>query len=225
MEQAGKRLPGAAPGWYAAAEIVTLTLTLQALWLLGVLAGGVVLGVAPASVAAASVARAHVLEQGAGAWRLFWTTWRAEFASSTLAALPLVALAAMAAVNALAFAPGGGPLSAVMVLPAAVVAGAVIWFPPLYAHYTMRRGRYWLMALRLVVQRPLPTVVLIVGHVALAYAASRLPALAVFVAVGAALYLATFVALATFRDNEDRLGDGVQPEPAFPLPAEPLRMH
>lgn len=226
----GKAPSVAAAPWplrvYAASGAVWLALQLQFLWLIGAAAGGVLLGWAPATVAASTLARDHERGEQHPAWRRFWTTWRAEFAGANLAAAPLTLLAPVVAVNLL----GSGDLHPAVAsaswVGAALLAGSLCWFGPLYAHYDLPRSRHALTTLQLVVGRPLPTLLMLLVTTALVGLTSWSTAVGVFVAVGAWIAACTHVALGTFAENEERLTDG-PPETSIAsiLPTRPLEMH
>jgi uncharacterized membrane protein YesL len=228
-----KALPAApahAPGMVSAAvsalEWVPLAIVLNALVLLGTLAGLVVLGLGPSLVAASTVARAHVRGDLPPVWSTFWRTWRAELVPGTVAFLPLLTLLIMAWVN-LSVVAGGSlawllPLAWLMV---GVLAVACAWLASLRAHYDLSPLRSALTALRMVLARPLPSVLLLLATAAVVYVTSCWVILAPLVSVGGAVIITTYVATRTFDDNEAKLAQpSRRDDPGLGLPSEPLRM-
>lgn len=211
---------------HAATSRVWLALQLQFFWLLGALAGAVVLGWAPATVAASTVARDHERGVQHPGWRRFWDTWRVEFGGANLAGAPLTALAPIVTINVL----GSGTLHPAVVtaawVGAVLLTASLCWFGPLYAHYDLPRRRHLLTTLRLIVNRPLPTLLMLLATTALVWLTSWSAAVGVFVAAGAWVVACTHVALGTFAENEERLTDG-PPETSIAsiLPSRPLEMH
>lgn len=135
-------------GW-AGKVMVFLTYATQIvianfLWILGVLAGGVVLGVGPATLALGRLMTALALgEPSSAPWRDFWFTWRTEFWAVNKLAWPFVALGVLAFADLYAFRvaslngwSGTGALLApfIIVVTACVVAYA-------YFHASLLRFR------------------------------------------------------------------------------------
>ncbi|SHE24375.1 Hypothetical protein ACGLYG10_0576 [Actinomyces glycerinitolerans] len=85
------RLMPALVGWHVRiGELVGRLFVLHLVWLLGVVAGGVILGAAPATMALNAVIRRDLLNQALdtrnlvvaerpGLWQEFWRVWRQEF--------------------------------------------------------------------------------------------------------------------------------------------------
>ncbi len=221
-------IPAARPSsWaeraYDAGNAVLLALQLQGLIVLGTLAGGVVLGLAPSLTAAASVARTDRRGDLVRPWRDFWAQWRADLLPASRAAAPLAALALIAAANLTFAAPLGMGWAVAAVAAALVVGTAVAWFAPLYAHYAMPWPRYTLMAVTLVLRKPLASLILLFFTAVAGLLATWLPVLAVFVIAGAWVMVCSRVALASFDENEERLTDGPRvPSLAATLPTRPL---
>lgn len=197
------------------------------LWLLGVLAGAGLLGAGPATAAASALALARLRGEDGHPWRRFWTEWRAAFVPANVAALPLVVVALVAALNldaALAGAVGAWslPVAGVALL---VTAGAALWLAPMRAYYDLPALRQPLAALRLVVLKPAPTAVMVGVTAAVAVATAKLPVLLVLVAPGAWIAALTGVAVGAFDHNEAALAQGTETrgEP-LGLPQEPLRI-
>ena len=208
------------------ADHVWFALQVQALWALGALAGGLVLGWTPATAAAASVARDHERGVGGSMTTRFARVWREQFVRSNMAGAPYALLAAMAGSNVLLVPPSNTTLAAASWAGAVLVAGALSWFGPVAAHYEVSPVRHALSAIRLVAQRPFPTLVMLLAAAALAWLSTWSPAVLVFFAIGAWLTICTHVALGTFAENEERLVDGPpQASLASILPSRPLDTH
>lgn len=208
-----------------ALSIVVWAMQLNVLWLVGVVAGGVVFGVGPASAAAAALVRAHLRGDLPALWPTFWREWAAGFVRANLAYVPNSVLLAIATLNLSWFA-GSGPMAmtAVCVVVVVVLALTFAWLPGLLAHYDLSPWRYSLTSLRLVLLRPLPTVLMALTASAIGFASWRWLILVPLVSVGALLYATTYLALRTFDQNEDALASPPR-SPASDLPVEPLRMH
>jgi uncharacterized membrane protein YesL len=210
----------------SALEWVPLAIAINALVLLGTLAGLVVLGLGPSLVAGATVARAHVRGDLPSAWSTFWRTWRAELVPANASYLPLLVLLAMAWVN-LSVVAGGAlawllPLAWLMV---GFLGVACAWLAPVRAYYDLGPLRAAVTALRMTLARPLPSVVLLLSVSAVVYVTSLWTILFILVSVGAAVLLTTYVATRTFDDNEKKLAEPPRRDDAgLGLPSEPLRM-
>jgi uncharacterized membrane protein YesL len=114
------------------------------------------------------------------------------------------------------------PLAWLMV---GVLAVACAWLAPLRAHYDLSPLRSALTALRMVLARPLPSVLLLLTTAAVVYVTSCWVILAPLVSVGGAVIIATYVATRTFDDNEAKLAQPFRrDDPGLGLPSEPLRM-
>lgn len=223
--------PTPADGWVTrgvdALGWVVVAIQLNVLWLLGATAGLVILGAAPASVAAATVARRQLRGELPTVWSTFWATWRSSFVSANLAHLPNVAVLGIATANWWWFTHTTLAWLAwsVGLVVIALLALATLWVAPLMAHYDLPVWRYSITSLRLVLLRPLPSVVLLLVAAAIAYVSWRWTILIALVSVGALLYAATWLGVRTFDDNEDRLSSPHHYEPITPvLPTQPLRM-
>lgn len=108
----------------AATDLLLRALHLQALWLLGTLAGGVVLGWAPATMAAADAARRAergeriTLHRAARVWCS--TFWRSQITLGPPGALLLLAASALTAVDAPLFVRLPAGIAAIALLAAMV---------------------------------------------------------------------------------------------------------
>lgn len=208
--------------------VVVVAMQLNVLWLLGTLAGLVILGAAPSAVAMATVVRRQMRGELPSLWPTFWSTWRQSFVTANLAHLPNVVLVVVAAANVAYFSrttlawlawSAGLVVLGVMVL-------ATLWIAPLVAHYHLLPWRYSIAAVRFVLLRPMPSVVLLLVGSAIVYASWRWAVLVPVVSVGALSYTATWLGVRTFDDNEARLADPRSyGAPTNPLPTQPLRMH
>ncbi len=239
-----KALPGAvvdAPStgehWtmrlHAVCSVVASMALLNVCWLAFSLLGGVVLGVAPASVAVAQSVRERGQGRSGNTVTTFARTWRREFVGANLALLPQLLLLVVLGWNYLAFSAAGPAASAPRLATLAgllLVATVGCWLPALYVHYDLPRSRFLLTALRFTLARPVPSVLQLFVLAVVGYASYRLPALVPFLSVGAWLYLASWLALRFFAENEARLAGTHDDTPttnerALGLPTDPLRMH
>lgn len=217
---------------HAVCSVVATMALLNVCWLAFSLLGGVVLGVAPASVALAHCVRERVQGRSSDVVATFARTWRRELVGANLALLPQLALLVVLGWNYLAFSAAGPGASAPRLATLAgllLVATVGCWLPAMYVHYDLPRRRLLLTALRFTLARPVPSVLQLFLLATVAYASYRLPALVPFLSVGAWLYLASWLALRFFAENEARLAgthDDTPPtnERALGLPTDPLRM-
>ncbi|SDD61783.1 YesL family protein [Auraticoccus monumenti] len=215
----------------AACSVIATMALLNVCWLAFSLLGGVVLGVAPASVAVAHCVRERGLGRSGNTVATFARTWRRELVGANLALLPQLLVLVALGWNYLAFSAAGPSASAPRLATLAgllLVATVGCWLPACYVHYDLPRRRFLLTALRFTLARPVPSLLQLFVLAAVGYTSYRLPALVPFLSVGARLYLATWLALRFFAENEDRLaGTSDDPAPddrALGLPTDPLRM-
>lgn len=151
-------------------ELALRLFLLHLLWLLGVLAGGVVLGVLPATAALCAVLREDRMERASEErgelrpprprlWAGFWSGWRQEFwraqrLGGVLTAAWLLLLldrTVLTGVQLGALAPLASGLIVVLTVVLALLS-AVVW--PLAAHFSDPVGRLLRMGLVLLVRRP-----------------------------------------------------------------------
>ena len=208
----------AAPGWalrvHAAFDWIWWIATINLLWCVFTLAGGIVLGAAPASVAAAELTRRRLRGDGFAATRSFAATWRREFWRANAALGPAFAITALLAASALGqYAAGAigtplGILTAVaLVLSFAVTAVAV----PLFAHYDLPLRGYVPTAFRWALRNVPHVILLLLAAVVVVTASLILPGIIPFLSLGAWLTLSTALCIGFFTANDRRLTEAHTP--------------
>ena len=182
-------------------------------WIVLTLMGGVVFGFAPAAFATAAACRER-LRTGHDARLLeFIGLWRRDFWRANGILLPVVVVDGLLA-TALTLAVQTG--SILIVLPSgAVVLVAVlatVLLPSLYSHYDIPLVRYVPTATRFVLSNPVSMVLLALSCAAIAFVSALVPALIVFVSIGAWMQFSSALCLSFFDANDRRL-DGSDPDP------------
>lgn len=201
-----------AGGWalraHAACDWLFWVMTVNALWYVFTLAGGVVLGAAPATVAATELTRRRLRGEVFPAVRAFAAAWRREFWRANAVLAPLYAAQVILAVNAVGFLRAGmlaqapGVVTVVaFVLVFAVAAVAV----PLYAHYELPLARYVLTASRWMLRNLAHVVLLLLAATVVVTASLLLPGLIPLVSTGAWLVISTTLCVAFFTANDKQL--------------------
>lgn len=223
----GVPTPGRLSRWVALFGVVPDAMVLTWWWLAGVVAGVGALGIVPATAAASTIALRRARGDEGDGWREFWSEWRRALVPANLAVLPLTALAVMAGVNLDAALAGGNawlaPLAGLVLI---VLLAALLWFGPLYAYYQLPRRRHWAAALRLVLFKPVPTLLMVLIAGAVTVGTVKLPVLLVLIAPGALITALTLLAKGAFDHNEAALAQGPDTRgDTLGLPHEPLRIH
>lgn len=193
---------------HAACDWLFWVMTVNALWYLFALAGGIVLGAAPATVAAAELTRRRLRGEAFPAFRTFAAAWKREFLRANAVLAPVLAIATILTVNAIGFA-GAGTLAQApgiatmiaLVLTVALVAVVV----PLYAHYDLPLGAYLLTASRWMLRNPAPVLLLVLAVVVIVTASLILPGIIPFLSLGAWLTIDTALCLGFFAANDRQL--------------------
>ncbi|MGF6823734.1 putative membrane protein YesL [Microbacterium sp. ZKA21] len=204
----------ASPVWalraHAAFEWLWWVATVNLLWIVFAIAGGIVLGIAPASAAAAELTRRRLRGDGFAATRSFAAAWRREFWRANAALGPAFAITALLAASALGqYAAGslGAPLGiltcAALALAFAVTAVAV----PMFAHYDLGLRSYVPTAFRWVLRSLPHAVLLLLAAVVVVTASLILPGIIPFLSLGAWLTLSTALCIGFFTANDRRLAD------------------
>jgi uncharacterized membrane protein YesL len=204
--------PTPAPAWvlrfYDATEEVAWAATLNLLWLLGTLAGGVLFGVGPATVAAYTLARRRVLGESFQSVPAFVSVYRREFVRGTGLVLPVLAVGALLAANYLYFA-SLGPAATLprlaTVAALAVLAAIAAHLLPMAVHYDLPVWHYLPKASLFALTRPAASVLLLFAGAAVGVASATYPFLVLVVAVGGWIQLDTWLCLRFFAENEARL--------------------
>lgn len=213
-----------------AADVVAWTAKLNAWWWMFTALGLGLFGVGPATAASAVMVR----RRAAGdvvRLRDFAEVYRAEFTTANAAIAPGLLVAVLLA-NNLTWVAGWAPAWVTFATGAALVlaGSACCYLPALYAFYQLRSSHYLLQAVRIAICRPTWTALLVLLTAAIVFASYKLPAVAVFVGVGAWLHTCTWLGLRFFAENEHRLEAGIPPAErsthnVLGLPSDPLRMH
>lgn len=213
----------AAPGWALRAHAVLDWLwwaaTLNVLWIVFTLAGGIVLGAAPASAAAAELTRRRLRGDGFPAARAFVQAWRREFwrANRALtAAFAVTVLLAIGATGQDAAGTLGSPLG-VATATAFILAFAVTTVATtLFAHYDLSPGAYLPTALRWTLRNLPHIVLLLLAAVVIVTTSLLLPGIIPFLSIGSWLTLSTALCVGFFTANDRRLAEE---QPAAQPPA------
>lgn len=197
---AAAEVPGWAGGVMLALRWVTLLVEINAMVVLGTLAGGVVFGLGPALRAGSAVAA--TMTAGATPWRTFWRTWRAGFGRANLLFAPVWVVAALAWFDGVAVTLLAGPARSVLQLGLVVVAAwtavALAYWPRVVARYDRGAGETWRFLLLSPLLGPTTTLAVLVVLGATMLAVGALP-------IAAVLAGASFPLWATARLVDDRL--------------------
>lgn len=168
---------------------------LNLLWVLGLLAGGVIVGFAPATVALAGVLRALLQGQEVRLWKDFWQHWRSSllpaqlsvgFPLATVVVLAFYVVAAGGSESPLLRGSAVG-LSVLLLLYIATV----LHLPFLFATFDCTATELWRLALVVAWRSPWHTLGTLVGSVAAVVAmAVAYPAALLLYAVSGPVFLA-----------------------------------
>lgn len=203
----------------AAAELLLRALQLQALWLLGTFAGGVVLGWAPATMVVADAARRAergeriTLRSAAQVWRS--TFWRSQVTLGPPALLLLLGTAVLTAADA--------PLAARLPagLAAIVLLAAMVHIPLLDLRYQLPAGSVLVRATVLALAQAHTTALLGAVLVLWVMALLSLPGLIPFLGAGVPLLVSQHLVGRTLDRNEELLVSEARARPgATTRPAE-----
>lgn len=203
----------------AAAELLLRALHLQALWLLGTFAGGVVLGWAPATMVVADAARRAergeriTLRSAAQVWRS--TFWRSQVTLGPPALLLLLGTAVLTAADA--------PLAARLPagLAAIVLLAAMVHIPLLDLRYQLPAGSVLVRATVLALAQAHTTALLGAVLVLWVMALLSLPGLIPFLGAGVPLLVSQHLVGRTLDRNEELLVSEARARPgATTRPAE-----
>lgn len=199
-------------GWairlHGACDWLFWVMTVNALWYLFTVLGGVILGAAPATIAATELTRRKLRGEAFPAFRTFAACWRREFWRANAVLAPVGVIAGILGLNALGFSHSGelGQLPGVLTLAALVVVlalGAVV--APLYAHYDLPLRAYLLTASRWMLRNLAHVLLLLLAATAVVTASLILPGLIPFVSLGAWLCISTALCVAFFTANDRRV--------------------
>jgi uncharacterized membrane protein YesL len=197
---------------HAACDWLFWVMTVNALWYVFTLAGGIVLGAAPATVAAAELTRRRLRGEAFPAIRTFAAAWRREFWRANAVLAPVLIVGAILAINTIGFA-GAGTLAqtpGVLTLGALVLAFAVFAVVfPLYVHYDLPLGGYVVTASRWMLRNLAHVLLLVLAAVVVVTASLILPGIIPFLSLGAWLTIDTTLCLAFFAANDRQLAETV----------------
>lgn len=211
-------------GWairlHSACDWLFWVMTINVLWYLFSLAGGIVLGSAPATVAAAELTRRKLRGEAFLALPAFASAWRREFSRANVVFAPVVIIAVVLGLNTIGFASSGrlGELPGVLTLAALVVSfalGAVA--APLYAHYNLPLRSYLITTSRWMLRNLAHVLLLLLAATVVVTASLILPGLIPFVSLGAWLTISTTLCIAFFTANDKRvaeIADQASPSPS-----------
>lgn len=192
---------------HGAFEWVLWTATVNALWYVFALAGGVVLGTAPASVAAAELTRRRLQGDGFAALPAFAAAWRREFLRANLVIAPVHIVLALLAVACFGrFSPdvAGGAWSTAALVAFAITAICAAILVPLYVHYDLSVSAYLRTTLRWMLANPAHVAVLVAVAALIGVASGLLPGIIPFFTLGAWITASTAIGVAFFDANERR---------------------
>lgn len=212
-----------ATGWavrlHGACDHLFWVMTVNVLWYLFTLAGGIVLGAAPATVAAAELTRRRLRGESFPALRTFASAWRREFWRANAVFGPVALLLAILGVNAIGFAGADalGELPGILTLGAFVVVfalGAV--GVPLYAHYDLPLRGYLVTTSRWMLRNLAHVLLVLLAATVVVTASLILPGLIPFVSVGAWLTISTALCVAFFTANDRQLAEATDASTSSP---------
>ncbi|GAA1713746.1 hypothetical protein GCM10009809_07420 [Isoptericola hypogeus] len=193
-------VPGWAGGVMAALRWATLLVEVNAMVVLGTLAGGVVLGLGPALRAGGAVAAG--MTAGPTPWRTFWRTWRAGFGRTNLLFAPAWVIGLLLWFDAVALGLLDGPARASLQLGLVVVGAwalvAVSYWVRVAARYDRGPLETWRFLLLAPLLAPTTTLAVLVVAGATALAGWAMP-------LALALAGASFPLWATGRLVDDSL--------------------
>ncbi|HJB10013.1 MAG TPA: DUF624 domain-containing protein [Candidatus Brachybacterium merdavium] len=188
-----------------ATELLTRALLVQAIWLVGTLAGGVVAGWAPATMAAYDAAACA--ERGEPIrWRRAVTLWRSRFLRSQALLYPPVVLLLLAA-QGLALAVGGhtnGVIALPTGLAVLILIGALCYLPTMDLRHEVPLTRALSRSVLLALAQAPGTLLLIALLTLWTALCASLPGLIPFLGVGVPL-LGTHHLVARFLQRNDDL--------------------
>ncbi len=191
---------------HAACEWIAWAALMNALWVAGSLAGGAVLGIGPATVAVATLTRRRLRGERVRPVRAFARTWAREFAGSQLTVgVPAAACALIGLQAAGRIASGADAWAATLAVATAFTFIVTTVSGSMHAHYDIPRGRHIATASRWTLRNLGPALLLLATAGATAAATAAVPALFVFLSIGAWLTASTALCLGFFAANDAAL--------------------
>ncbi|NNC12762.1 DUF624 domain-containing protein [Planctomonas sp. JC2975] len=196
----------------AVAEFVTWIAKVNLAWIVLTLMGGIVLGFAPAAFAAVAMCRERLRSGHDPRLGEFFATWRRDFWRANAVLLPVAVVDALI-VTAFTLALQASVLLAIVVGIVVLVAVlATVLLPVLYANYAISLTRYVPTATRFVLSNPVSMLLLALTCAAVVVASVLVPALVVFVSIGAWVQFSTALCLSFFHYNDERLAAPAAPD-------------
>lgn len=203
-----------AGGWalrvHAACDWVLWAMTVNALWFVFTIAGGVALGGSPATVAAAELTRRKLRGESFPALRTFAHAWRREFWRTNAVFAPIVLLLTILGLNAGGYAQDGrlGGAAGVATVAAMVVVFAIgAVSVPLYVHYDLPLRAYLVTASRWAVRNLAHVLLLLLTATLVVTASMILPGIIPFLSLGSWLTISTALCIAFFTANDRQLAE------------------
>lgn len=191
---------------HAVCEWFVWVACMNALWLVGVLAGAVVFGIGPASAAVAVLTRRRLRGESVRLVRDYASAWARGFLASQLAGgMPLVGAALIALQAAGHLDDDRDPWAALLSIAAAFAFAVSAVSLTMHAHYELRALSHVVTASRWLLHNPGPALLLMATAVAVAAATATLPALALVFTGGAWFTISTALCLGFFAANDAAL--------------------
>ncbi|MHA7984551.1 YesL family protein [Rathayibacter sp. CAU 1779] len=194
------------------AEFVTWIAKVNLAWIVLTLMGGIVLGFAPAAFATVAMCRERLRSGHDPRLGEFLATWRRDFWRANAVLLPVAVVDALI-VTAFTLVVQASVLLAIVVGVVVLVAVlATVLLPVLYANYELPLARYVPTATRFVLSNPVSMLLLALTCAAVAVVSVFVPALVVFVSIGAWVQFSTALCLSFFHYNDERLAPPAEPD-------------
>ena len=190
---------------HAGCDWVFWAMTMNFLWLIFTLAGGVIFGAAPATVAASALTRRRLRGDKVASVREFAAEWRREFLrANAVVAPPLLAAALLLAQVALLFTAGSlaEPVGIATAIAACLAFGLAAIVAPLYVNYDLPLRSYLPTAWRWMLGNLAHTMLLLIAATAVISASAFLPGLLPFVSIGAWPSLSPALCIGFFTAND-----------------------
>jgi uncharacterized membrane protein YesL len=188
------------------AAFVTWIAKINLAWLMLALMGGIVFGLAPATFAAVAMCRNRLRTRHDARFGEFMLAWRRDFWRANTLFLPVVIVDALIVTAFTLVMQTGSVLLGIAVGAVVLIAAtATVLIPVMYANYEIGLARCVPTATRFVLSNPVSMLLLAVTCAAVAVVSALVPALVVFVSIGAWLQFSTALCLSFFDYNDERL--------------------